>query len=732
MRLWLLTTEYPPQFGGGIGTYCLHTAQMFAEQGHQVTVVTSEPSLSLDRTIESAGNLRVLRFKPSATPRDVSLGPTVALSLDFSEQVEALIQAEGPPDLIECQDYHGIGYFLLQKKHVKWPGLSQVPIVVTLHTPKYLCDQVNQSPVYRFPNYWIGEMERFCIRAADAVLSPSQFLLDEVARTLDLTDRPQAVIPNPFKLPALSSRTSSTERAELVFLGRTEYRKGLLQLIGYLTELWDSGLDLPLHVFGQDTEFLPKNALLGDVIRRKFSAYWERGLIRFEGKLPPDELYSRLASARVVLIPSLFENFPYTVLESMALGSVVLASQSGGQREMLSEQDGSGFLFSHEQPGSFREKLTQILGLTPQAYASVGARARARAQELCAYEAVYPQKLRFLEQVISQARPSRVFPFIRPRLRTEAVAEAEARLLSGKLSVVVPYYNAGAWLRETLDSVLASDYPVHEILIVNDGSDEPESLATLAELEATYPLTVLHQRNLGLPSARNTGARAARGEFIAFIDADDQVEPNFFKWSIDILDAYDNVSFVGSWARYFEGSQQVWPAWNPEPPYLLVHNTVTSGGLIFRTRDFLDFGLNDPAMEYGMEDYESVIRMTKHGRMGVAIPAPLFRYRIRKDSMSRAFNPENQLYLYQTIAQKHPEYYQEFAADIFNLLNANGPSYLYDNPTLFSPPLGYVVPPAPGESSPYGRLVRKLLKPLVPPQLRPLAMWLSRSLARET
>ena len=92
--------------------------------------------------------------------------------------------------------------------------------------------------------------------------------------------------------------------------------------------------------------------------------------------------------------------------------------------------------------------------------------------------------------------------------------------------------------------------------------------------------------------------------------------------------------------------------------------------------------MNDPSVDYGLEDYESVINMLAHGLRGVVLPECLFWYRVRKDSMYRTLTKYKILYSHQRIAEKHAAFYSSFATEIFNLLNANGPSFNYDNPTF--------------------------------------------------
>ena len=86
------------------------------------------------------------------------------------------------------------------------------------------------------------------------------------------------------------------------------------------------------------------------------------------------------------------------------------------------------------------------------------------------------------------------------------------------ISCVVPVFNGERYLRETLDSILAQTYRVLEIIVADDGSTDG-SASVVADYgdKARY----LRQANMGAPAARNLGIKAARGDFIAFLDADD-------------------------------------------------------------------------------------------------------------------------------------------------------------------------------------------------------------------
>jgi hypothetical protein len=108
---------------------------------------------------------------------------------------------------------------------------------------------------------------------------------------------------------------------------------------------------------------------------------------------------------------------------------------------------------------------------------------------------------------------------------------------------------------------------------------------------------------------------------------------------------------------------------------------INSSALVYKKNHFITFGLNDPKMIYGMEDYDSVIGMIKHGARGISIPDKLWNYRVRKNSMQQSFNQNKQLFLYEKIASKHADFFNQYGGEVSLLLNSNGPGIGFDNPT---------------------------------------------------
>jgi glycosyltransferase involved in cell wall biosynthesis len=131
----------------------------------------------------------------------------------------------------------------------------------------------------------------------------------------------------------------------------------------------------------------------------------------------------------------------------------------------------------------------------------------------------------------------------------------------GLVSVTIPFFNAERFLRETIESVLAQRYATWELLLVDDGSSDGSS--TIAQsYAALHPDKIFYlehagHRNLGLPAARNLGARHSRGEFLAFLDADDIWLPA--KLEVNVASMVDHPE-----AGFLFGPTEYWYEWDPE------------------------------------------------------------------------------------------------------------------------------------------------------------------------
>lgn len=105
------------------------------------------------------------------------------------------------------------------------------------------------------------------------------------------------------------------------------------------------------------------------------------------------------------------------------------------------------------------------------------------------------------------------------------------------ISVIVPVYQAQAYLGECIDSMIVQTFTDFELILVDDGStDNSPQLCDMYQRQ-DHRVRVLHQKNQGVSAARNAGIEQAAGKFLAFVDADDWVEPSFLQCLHDAIGA---------------------------------------------------------------------------------------------------------------------------------------------------------------------------------------------------
>jgi glycosyltransferase involved in cell wall biosynthesis len=98
------------------------------------------------------------------------------------------------------------------------------------------------------------------------------------------------------------------------------------------------------------------------------------------------------------------------------------------------------------------------------------------------------------------------------------------------ISVLVPVYNAAPWLQESLQSILAQTYRNFELILIDDGSNDGSAEICDTFVAGDDRVRAVHQANAGVAAARNRGVDIARGDWIAFIDADDMAHPRYLEY----------------------------------------------------------------------------------------------------------------------------------------------------------------------------------------------------------
>lgn len=248
------------------------------------------------------------------------------------------------------------------------------------------------------------------------------------------------------------------------------------------------------------------------------------------------------------------------------------------------------------------------------------------------------------------------------------------------VSIIVPAYNCGNYLPETLDSVLAQTYTNWEVIIINDGSTD-DTVAVLSPFLNDSRITLVNQANTGVSTARNNGIKLAKGEYITFLDADDVWLPNNLALKADLLNNNLAVDFVFSNMYLADQNMQITAENIPGTDkdmlrnLLLWNDEVVPGpcdNVFLRKKCFAN-GLCFDAKFSTAADQDFLLYLTANNT-GHYINLPLFKYRILPGSMSRniATMQRDHIGVYKKAAQNNlfesPAFKRQCFANLYLIL----------------------------------------------------------------
>jgi glycosyltransferase involved in cell wall biosynthesis len=407
LRHLLISREFPPASytPGGIGTYAENLARLLAERGETVHVIGERWSgAPLEHEIRCSGRLIVHRIRPDEAHSRLATRPDLARELrllgrtSFPAQrfawqagllAELLIETSGI-DVVEAQEWEAPLYYFLLRRALGLGPARMPPCIVHLHSPTELIYRHNEWSLRR-PGYLPQvRFEEYCIGAADSLLCPSRSLAAEVAARYGIPGDRIAVIPYPAGDFSFVPRTTAWRAHRLVFVGRLEARKGVVELVEAAAEVARTHPDFRIDLVGEDVrgrEALSMRRYLERSIPRAL-----RARFRFHGLQPRDRLPRLLATARAAIVPSRWENFPNSCIEAMSSGLPVIAAPTGGMTEMV--EDGvTGWVARSQTPVDLAEAMRRALDTPPGVCEAMGRAAAQAIQGFCGDEVTLGRQL---------------------------------------------------------------------------------------------------------------------------------------------------------------------------------------------------------------------------------------------------------------------------------------------------------------------------------------------------
>lgn len=367
MRIALVSQEYPPETAhGGIGAQTYVKAHGLAALDHQVAVISH--STDGDRRETWDGPVRVIRIP--GYDRRLPIYTEPARWLTYSAEVAvavAALHAAAPLDIVDFPEYGGEGTVHLLNQ-TEW---SHIPTVVQLQGPLVMLAHTLGWPELDSELYRIGtELERTCLRLADAVFSSSRCSAEWCARHygLDLARVPvlHAGVDTerfrPLDVP-------KADRPTIIFVGRIATSKGAESLLQAALRLAAEFPNLRLRMLGRG-----EASLLARLRHTALASGWP-DLLDLAGFVEREALPAQLSRAHVFAAPSQYEGGPgFVYLEAMACGLPVIACSGSGVAEVVSHGE-NGLLVAPGDVDGLVDALRQLLA-APREREAMGRRAR--------------------------------------------------------------------------------------------------------------------------------------------------------------------------------------------------------------------------------------------------------------------------------------------------------------------------------------------------------------------
>ncbi|MEW5249616.1 glycosyltransferase [Microbulbifer sp. 2201CG32-9] len=629
LNICIITQDFVgPVLNGGIGTAYMYAARALSEAGHKVTVFYCSKSC-VNETLEYWRDFyakRHIEFIP-ADDIDVVLarGPMTSVMRLPYMALDWLKTREMEFDIVHVSEWSATGYLCLQ---AKCSGLhfQKTRFVVKCSSPLLWNRMGNAETIADVRSLSTMFMERRCVEMADYVICGSRYLLNwMVDQGYALPHGRTYVQPNVFPVGDIHIREGESrivEVEELVFFGRLESRKGIHFFVDALVNLKADGFF--------DGRQVPRVTLLGKVRKTfKLAPLIERlqaslgiEVTVYQDKSQPAALdYLKAERGRVAVMPSLMDNSPFGVYECLAKAIPFVTSSAGGGRELIAEADWPDVVFE-ASPNGLACCLRSILeNGCPLATASFD-----------------------FEKSLSEWLQWHLWAADQPA--SERRAGPDGNLKKPLVSVCIAHHNRGALLRNALESVLKQTYRNLEIVIVDDGSTDGQSIKVLADIEKSaysFPVSVVRQDNRYLGAVRNSGIAQAKGDYILFMDDDNEAKPEEVATFVKVA-GHTEADVLTCCSDTFVGFR---PDTEPDKSRRIIYqgenlamalmlNPFGDSNCFVRREAVKRIGGFSEYYKVGMDDLEFFVRAYLSGLKIFMVPEALYWYRINQTRMRQS------------------------------------------------------------------------------------------------
>jgi glycosyltransferase involved in cell wall biosynthesis len=460
---------------------------------------------------------------------------------------------------------------------------------------------------------------------------------------------------DPNRVEPLQGEGNGAKR--ILWPGRLVEQKDPLLTVEVLARAKELGAEFVLDVVGDGHLKEPARALaeqlgVADVIR------WHPA---------SQEMARWYRSSDLLLMTSVYEGIPLVIYEALSMGVPVVAPALPGNVEFMDAE--SGVLVEPRDDVDQYAKAIVSLFADDARRGEMGERSRQRMlaefslEEMGRrHDALYERMLAERtassrwrnEELLGETRPAQVEPPDKPpplRLPRKPLPERT-------VGVIVPCYRHGIFIDACVASIKAQTLKPAAIVVIDDGSEDPETIDALARLDRDPMVTVLRQaENRGPSAARNRGLAELETSYMLPIDADDELLPDALERMVVQLErAPEDVGYVYPHAQHVGNREDGFEA----PDYnvwLLMEQNYCAAPALFDRRLFEGTGLAYPEeIVVGHEDWDLILQLAERGVRGAPADGHTFLY--RKQGFSRVnavdYGPDA---FHKTIERRHPHLY---------------------------------------------------------------------------
>lgn len=525
---------------GGIETYVREISRFMAAKGHTVHIIAQDygdlPRGPLTR------NIQIHLVKMKLTPFHGYWGLEQWIPLDdlrfawkVAKKIRQLTQSSDL-DVVESMDYFRQGFYTF--------FFSGVPMVHRLHGWMFNRQDARVNPVgsLSFKEKLLWHMQHISLKNSDLIVSVSQDFADRVANVWPIPRNRIKIFPNAIDEDRYNFIQGNKREPAVIFAARLSKNKGVKVLADAIPLVLADHPDVKFYFVGKDCCWNEEGRTASEYISSKAP----KENVIFLGEIHPSEIIAYYHNCSVCVLPSFYESFGITALEAMACGCTMVASRTGGLKEIIT--DGKNGLLV--EPGDAAELAKAIGRLLddPQERSKLSSQGAETVHAQYTYKKLIERQLTSYQETIE----SRKGHCLSQMINTQNLEIPE-------ISVVLPVYNRAGYVTETLESIEAQLLEPREVIIVDDASTD-NSVEVIKHFAARSKLNIMiisNEHKKGQSGALNTGIGKASSKLIAFHDSDDIWTPIHLKQLALAMKHYPQVVMAFSAIEIFGEAQDV-------------------------------------------------------------------------------------------------------------------------------------------------------------------------------